>query len=165
MPIPPIDTTKQPAPRQQLLEKMQAGRAMLAAKIDGAPLDQPVLTNGWTAREWLIHLGGWQERIADAYAALARGADPDWELERMTLDELNARMLARCASLPYPAARAAEERAYQRLLEIARTASTADLFDPSRFAWMKAVPFAEWIRNNTYEHIEEHLLDWVGEET
>lgn len=144
---------------------MEGGRAALAAKVNSAPMDQPVLSNGWTAREWLIHLGGWQERIADAYAALARGADPDWELDRMTLDELNALMLARCASLPYAAARAAEERAYQRLLEIARSAPEADLFDPARFAWMKAVPFAEWIRNNTYEHIEEHLLDWVGEGT
>lgn len=165
MPIHTTDSDDHQQHRQELVEKMEGGRAALAAKVNSAPMDQPVLSNGWTAREWLIHLGGWQERIADAYAALARGADPDWELDRMTLDELNALMLARCASLPYAAARAAEERAYQRLLEIARSAPEADLFDPARFAWMKAVPFAEWIRNNTYEHIEEHLLDWVGEGT
>ncbi len=148
--------------RQELLEKMQAGRAALSAAIANAPRDQAVLTNGWTARDWLAHLGGWEVRIADAYLSLAAGETPVWDLDRLSLDEVNALILEQAGDTTFAAARAGEERAYQRLLEIARTAPGADLFEPNRFAWMKSVPFAEWIGNNTYEHVEEHLLDWNG---
>jgi GNAT superfamily N-acetyltransferase len=147
--------------RLKTVEKLRAGRARLAGALSNITTDRPVLANGWTAREWLAHLGGWENRIADAYQALAAGKIPDWELDHMTLDEVNARMLQESPDTTLAAARAGEERAHRRLETILRGAPDADLFDPARFAWMKGVPFAEWIRNNSCEHVEEHLLDWI----
>ncbi len=157
-------TNDEETPRQELVAKMQAGREKLSAALSGAPAARPVLSNGWTARDWLVHLAGWEQRIADAYQALAAGVAPAWDLDRMSLDEVNALIMDQAGEISLPEARAAEERAYRRLLEIARGAPAADLFDPARFAWMKSVPFAQWVEDNSCGHIEEHLMDWVGRE-
>ncbi len=156
--------------RNELLSQMHAGRNALEAALARVDTDQmtaPVLHDGWSVRDVLVHLGFWERRTVTRYDALRRGETPGGEVSSdAELDALNARVYNEGQGRPAGEVRTDESAAYQALLRLAETAPEADLFDPQRFPWTQGRPFAYWIEANAHGHYEEHLpelMAWLGQ--
>lgn len=146
--------------RVELLNRIRAGRELIAAAIARFPEDQiaePGLIGGWSVKDMLAHLGWWEMRVTDIYGALSRGTSPRVVIAADEVDKVNERVIKEYRERSLEEAYAFESQAYRTLLSIAETAPEADLFNPYRFSWTGGEPFVNWIIWNTYEHYEEHL--------
>uniref|UniRef100_A0A7C4PJI6 ClbS/DfsB family four-helix bundle protein n=1 Tax=Anaerolinea thermolimosa TaxID=229919 RepID=A0A7C4PJI6_9CHLR len=145
--------------REQLLEKMDGGRAELEKLLKGLPEEEflaPTLPNGWSVKDLLAHLETWAVWAEALYPTLAAGKTPE---KIGDVDETNARIFAENRERPLREVLRAEEDAFRRLRALAETAPEADLFDPLRFAWCGGQPFVNYIAWNSYDHYAEHIPD------
>lgn len=147
--------------REQLLEKMDGGRAELKKLLEGVLEEEflaPALPNGWSVKDLLAHLETWAVWAEALYPALIAGKTPE---KIGDVDETNARIFAENRARPFREVLLAEENSFSRLRALAETAPEADLFDPLRFAWCGGQPFVNYIAWNSYEHFAEHIPDLV----
>ncbi len=146
--------------KAELLASIHSGRAQFESVLAQFDDDQslaPRLPGGWSIKDLIAHIGFWEQHTARRFSALLRGAKPPDEA--LTLDELNARVYTQNQHMLLAEVRLAERAAYEQLLLLVKNAMNDDLFNPQRFAWTEGKPFAEWIKNNTYGHYEEHRAD------
>ncbi len=148
--------------RAELLSNIDTGRAELEAAlaiIDRSLLTEPLLPNGWSAKDVIGHIGFWERRIADLFDMLTRGEAPEDTVTSDTVDVVNARAFEANQTVPLGITEVNEQEAYQALRHVAETASDPDLFDPHRFSWTQGMPFYQFIIQNTYGHYADHLAD------
>lgn len=148
--------------RAELLSNIDTGRAELEAAlatIDRPLLTEPLLPNGWSAKDVIGHIGFWERRIADLFDMLTRGEAPEDTVTSDTVDVVNARAFEANQTVPLGITEVNEQEAYQALRHVAETASDPDLFDPHRFPWTQGMPFYQFIVENTYGHYADHLTD------
>jgi hypothetical protein len=153
-----------PAPSaDELLARMDAGRARLAALVEGADDDallEPLFPNGWSRRDLLAHLGAWERRIAGIFEALRDGSAPERRLDEAETDALNERFQREWSDLSAAQVVRAEALAFGQVRSLVQNASQEELFDPHHFAWTRQDgAFYGWIIGNTYGHLDEHLED------
>lgn len=148
--------------RKELVDRIRNARVELEdvlARFDRRDLTEPSLSNGWSVKDILAHIGFWERRIATLYGILSKGELPQDTIGAGGLDELNARVFADNQLLPLGIVQLNEQEAYNDLLKIAETAPENDLFDSQRFDWTQGEPFYNWIVENTYAHYADHLPD------
>ena len=66
--------------RDELLKRIDDGRAELnavLAKVPAGRMLEPALTNGWSVKDMLAHLGAWETRAESLYRSLSSGKDPE----------------------------------------------------------------------------------------
>ena len=144
-----------------LLARIRSWRAQFEsalAQLSDDELLAPNLHGGWSIKDLIAHIGFWEQHTAMRFSALLRGVNPPDEA--LTLDELNARVYAQNRDKPLAEVRLKEQAAYEQLLLLVENAMDDELFNPRCFAWTEGKPFAEWIKNNTYGHYEEHQADF-----
>jgi hypothetical protein len=145
-----------------LLNKMHAARVRLAALLEDLSPEQMtglMLPGGWSIKDLLAHLGGWEQRTVDRYRAALAGSDALFGVSEAEVDAFNAEMVASLRARDLDAIRAYERDAYQAMLEIAETAPEADLFDPAHFPNGEGVPLWKWMGFNSFWHYDEHIGD------
>ena len=108
----------------------------------------------WTRKDVVAHLEAWERRALELLERLRAGDAPS---DRVETDELNARWFARDRERPLADVRAGERAAYEAMLLSIAGASDEELFDGDHFAWTEGEPFANWLRGNGDEHVDEHL--------
>lgn|SRR5574341_198226 len=148
--------------RTELVTRMKQARQAFEAALSGIPdeaMTQPALPNGWSVKDVLGHVGWWARRVADGYPTLARGANPDPELEGMSTDQINARVHEQFRDRPLDKVRPYEVAAFRDLLAVAEQAPEDDLFNPYRFTATGGNTFADWIAANSYEHYADHVAE------
>jgi len=142
--------------RPTLRRHLDAGRqrleGALAGVSDAAMLDR--IDDEWTRKDVVAHLEAWERRATELLERL-RAGDP--LSDRVDTDELNARWFARDRERPLADVLAGERAAYDAMLVAIAGASDEELFDGGHFAWTEGDPFANWLRANGDEHIDEHL--------
>ena len=117
----------------------------------------PALSNGWTVKDMLAHLGAWENRADYLYQMLSRGRPVE---DGVTdFNQFNAVTYQANQGRSLDVIRAEEIAAFTRLRAVAETAPEAYLFDPAQFSWTEGRPFVDWIAWNTYDHYAEHLPD------
>ncbi len=152
--------------RQQLLDKIDAGRRELETLLAQAPLErmlEPALPNGWSLKDVLAHFEGWALHACYVYACLAAGDEPQDAITNA--DDYNAKLFAANQNRRLEEVLSAEQSAFRKLRAIAESAPDADLFDAQRFTWTQGKEFHHWIAWNSDEHYAEHLPDlraWLG---
>lgn len=151
--------------RTELVNQIRAGRAELEAamtRYDRRDLTAPLLTNGWSIKDLIAHLGVWERRMVTLFDILRAGEVPQDTVAAETVDAFNARAHQENQLLPLGIVQINELEAYQALLRIAATAPEADLFDPQRFAWTEGEAFYRFILVNTSEHYADHIPDLLA---
>lgn len=151
--------------RKELLDLMAEGRRRLETAIglfNENQLTDPLLPNAWSVKDVLAHIGFWEGRIASLYEILSGGDVPSDVVDENSVDALNERVHFDNQLLPLGIVQLNEKEAYQRILDVAKTAPDADLFDASRFLWTEGIPFYQFIAENTYGHYNDHLPDLLA---
>jgi hypothetical protein len=142
--------------RPTLQRHLDAGRLRLDGALAGisgaAMLDR--IDDEWTRKDVVAHLEAWERRAIELLDRLRAG---DALSDRVDTDELNARWFARDRERPLADVMAGERDAYDAMLVAIAGASDEELFDGDHFAWTEGESFANWLRGNGDEHIDEHL--------
>jgi len=142
-----------------LEEEREAWRPFEAlSELEDAELErQSEGTHGWSGRDLMGHLVGWQEvalqiakelAVGETSASAAR-VDADWDARGEVV--INAEMQAAWAELPLDDVRrrfssvAGEVRGYLTVVPEAR--------------WIKHADNQEWFFSETIEHYEDHRAD------
>ena len=146
--------------RDELLKRIDDSRADLTAvlaKVPSGRMLEPALSNGWSVKDMLAHLGAWETRAEYLYRSLASGKDPEDTITDFNV--FNANTYNANRDKPLAEIQQTEQAAFLKLRTVAQTAPEADLFDPARFPWTGGGEFASIIAANTFDHYAEHLPD------
>jgi hypothetical protein len=146
-------------PKAELLEKMTAGRARLEKALAGVPaekMEQVVLYDVWSVKDYLAHLGFWEKAIVSLFGTLCAGKTPE---PFPSLDEVNARAFEESRALSLEDVLEQERSAYQSILLLVQNAQDGELFHPDYFAWTQGRAFAQFIADNTFGHYDDHMPD------
>lgn len=142
-----------------LLAEITSGRASLEKVLTGIPaekMEQVVLYDVWSIKDYLAHLGFWEKEVVSMFEILRAGKTPEIFL---TLDEINARAFEESRALSLDDVLKQEKSAYQGIFLLVQDAQNDELFAPDYFAWTQGRAFAELIADNTFGHYEEHMPD------
>ena len=88
--------------KQDFLARVRAGRAELAAAISGLTeeqLTQEIVTDKWTAKDILAHLGAWESEAVRVAEHIARGEPDNFQIDE-SVDEWNRRRVEERRRLP-----------------------------------------------------------------
>jgi hypothetical protein len=125
-------------------------------------LIEPRLPAGWSIKDVLGHLAWWDHWLVytlfPEHAEIAANPPPmntELGLDKMTLDELNARVFKHNASQSLAEIRANFARAHSTSAQIAAKLTEADVFDPNARSALIGRSVEELVFG-IYEHYEEH---------
>jgi len=143
---------------EQCLEYLLDGRGRVEALL--ARIDDPerTLDDGWNAKDILMHLARWQERVAGWFEEAASGGTPErpepgYSFEQT--DELNERDRETGRAATIEEARQAFGDSYERVAAVIRSLSDEELNDPARFGWL-GFEARSAIAGNSYGHYRDH---------
>jgi hypothetical protein len=118
---------------------------------------------GWSVKDVLAHLWGWQQlSVARAHAALQNStpAYPQWTEQfgpdpEEDVDRTNAWIYESNRDRPWSSVYADWRAGFGRFVELAAQIPAADLLTPGRYAWMGEYSLADSLQGS-YEHHQEH---------
>ncbi len=151
--------------RDSLLNQIKKDRQELQNVMNGIPdnrMETPLLSNGWSAKDFLGHLGFWEKRALEMFAYFKKVSIPEPKPGSLSLDEINAWAFSANQNLPLETVHAAEQDAYLALIELVETAGEKELFDPLHFSLTDGRAYASWIEDNTCGHYQEHMPELRG---
>ena len=151
--------------REHLLSQIKQSRQELLtilSSISENQMEVPLLSNGWSAKDFLGHLGFWEKRALEMYYYFKKVSVPEPKPGSLSLDEINAWAFSANQNLPVGTVRTAEQEAYQALIRLVETAGEEELFDPQHFPLTDGREFYHWIEDNTFGHYQEHMPDLRG---
>jgi len=160
------------------LAEMRASFDELTAVVDAIPrdrLDEPGVVPGWSVRDMLAHLAGYERYVAAAIFADLTGTpatnqdfygrdDAPSEADDANDDTTNAWVVAYARRQPLDAVLDEFRWAHDRLAEAVAACDEADLDDPARFPSMLGRSFADVLPDQCWGHHREHLpqiVDWL----
>lgn len=151
-----------PTHKAELLNMMERGYAdfeAVLASLSEAQLIEPGASGDWSIKDILAHLATWQGRAAQILEAARRNEQPQL-IPSVTsdeeMDEFNQATFAANHSRPLAEVTQDFHASYQQLLVATRVMSEEDLFNPGRFAWMKANALWTVLKGDRFGHYDEH---------
>lgn len=146
------------------LREELAAWEQLIASVSESKLTAPNPQSGWSIKDELAHLWGWQQRtlarveaaLADrepAYPAWPAGLDPETE---ESLNQINAWLYESSRELGWPVVYERWRANFGRVLELSEAIGERDLLDSSRYAWLDGHSLVDFLIG-TYDHHQEHL--------
>lgn len=118
---------------QRLIERLDQGRRALQGMMVG--LDREVeICPGWTIKEILAHIAGWDDVASDALRAHAAGAVPA-ALDPPGIDDYNEVIVRRCEALSYEEVVQYWRQARRELKEALTDMSPESLHEPMLYPW------------------------------
>ncbi len=147
-----------PTTKAELVTRMRRGHQdfyNLLARIPDERMTDIALYDAWTIKDFIAHIGAWQQSAADRAATLRRNE----ALPRMPeVDTFNGRTLERYRHKSLEDIRAMEAAGYEALEAQVRDASEEELFAFDHFP-KRSDPLLTLIADNSYAHYAEHLDD------
>jgi uncharacterized protein (TIGR03083 family) len=149
--------------KQEALDELEREYQALHKAVEG--LDDEQLSrrwyDGWSVKEILAHVLGWEREMAVALERVARGERPTPEgVDYSNSDEWNAKFARGAVALPGPTVIAMWEQAHMTFLRAAR-AVPDDRYGKSDEGKPKTV--SRLIETTGYGHYREHappILEW-----
>lgn len=138
-----------------LLESHQAFLKALS-RIPPERLDEIALYDAWSIKDFIAHIGWWENSTAERIAALRLGetAEPP-----IGTDDINARVLEQYRDTPLDSVYAMEQSGFEALVAQVEALSDAQIFTPDALGNTQGDPLLRWIADNTYDHYAEHMGD------
>jgi hypothetical protein len=159
-------------PKSALLEEIRVERSALDAILEQLTPWQMtqagVTLAGWSVKDILGHLVGWQQMNLAWYAAGLRGEMPEVPAPGLTwrdLRKLNDRIYRRHHRRSLKALVADYNALHQEMLELTEEVPDEDLVTVGRFAWAGPTwTLSDYIRANTASHYRwacKHIRKWL----
>lgn len=151
-----------PSNKTELLAKMRAGYdafEALLAPLSSEQLSTPGVNGEWAAKDILVHLTVWQDRVSTRLESIARQMDAP--LDPIENDEkmnaFNDSTFEANRMRPANEVLADFRAAVKRLDANVEAMDERDLFEAGRFPWLAGGLLWQGIEGNTYGHYEEHM--------
>ena len=159
-------------PKSALLEEIRVERGALDTILEQLTPWQMtqagVTLAGWSVKDILGHLVGWQQMNLAWYAAGLRGEIPEVPAPGLTwrdLRKLNERIYRRHHRRSLKAVVADYNAFHQEMLELIEEVPDGDLVTVGRFAWAGPTwTLSDYIRANTASHYRwarKHIRKWL----
>ena len=148
-----------PTTKAQLISRMRQGHQEfynLLSRIPDERMDEIALYDNWSIKDFIAHIGWWEQTATERMAAILRGERPDLPHGSTPL---NAEVQKRYRSTPLNEVRVMESRSFSALEKQVEEASEDDIFSLDRFEATSDYPHLDWIDDSTFEHYAEHLPD------
>lgn len=148
----------------QLLHDLDTARAQTLALLDTLEAASE-LYPGWTVKEFLAHLTGWDDATTAALRAHAEGKEPDTPAYR-GIDFYNAETVSTRATLDYPHVKKEWQTARELLKTALRELPTARFTVPVVFPWGPTGSVSTLVKimiHHEHEHAEELRTLLVGD--
>jgi hypothetical protein len=145
--------------RRDVLSHLAGARGQLLAAIEGlTPVELTTLfvSEAWTIREILAHIGGWAAWDLDTIKVIQQGNDPDFTIIQ-DVDAFNERLVAERSGWSLDQILAKMEHAQAATQELVDTMSDQNLLETGRFHGPYWDNLAEWLQV-AWEHEEEHAV-------
>jgi hypothetical protein len=159
-------------PKSALLEEIRVERSALDTLLEQFTPRQMtragVTLAGWSVKDILGHLVGWQQMNLAWYAAGLRGETPEVPAPGLTwrdLRKLNDRIYRRHHRRSLKAVVADYNALHQEMLKLTEKVPDEDLVTVGRFAWAGPTwTLSDYIRANTASHYRwarKHIRKWL----
>jgi hypothetical protein len=146
-------------------------RTVLLRLLDEASRDERAFVDGldvrereatgtpdrWSARDHVVHLAYWRQRLGNRLDAEFRG-EPQPELE--SWETMNAKLFEERRRRPWPDILADVERSNVALGACIERLTDDDLVSSGRFDWMDGRPLHDAVMGSAYEHLQLHLAQY-----
>lgn len=128
----------------QLLSKnLQESRRELSRAVRSCPVHEEI-TPGWTVREVVIHITGWDLVVDRALQAYVKG-DPPYQLDNPGIDHSNQQMVAERKEQPLDQILEEWQQARESLLETLSQLTETDLAAFRPYPWEEHGTLAEMV--------------------
>lgn len=141
---------------ERLIERLDRGRRALQGMMVGLDPNAE-LCPGWTIREVLAHIAGWDEVATGALRAHAAGTKPA-ALNPSGIDDYNDVILRRCEPLSYEEVMQYWRRARRELKEALTDMPAERLHEPMTYPWGERGNAARIVAILT-DHEKEHAAE------
>ena len=161
------ETESLPTDKPELLERIQRTRAALEqtlSQLSDAQLVAPDAASGWSVKDHLAHLAGWEVSLTALLQRRPRHVA--MELDEATYhrgaDAVNEVVYQRNKDRSLADVLATFRQAHQQVLAALGGLTDADLsktyshYQPDEPGEDSGEPILKWVAGNTYEHYAEH---------
>jgi hypothetical protein len=129
-------------------------------------MEEPGVLDGWTLKDLLAHIAGWERLVAADARAVTRGEPfrPDGAAAE-PVDQINARLVAAAREVTADEVIAEARASYPALLATIEELSDADLAIRGRYPWSADEMVANFVADSSFLHYREHLPEiraWIG---
>ena len=141
----------------------------LLAKLHVVQMTEPGVTpGGWSIKDILAHLIGWQRMILSFHEAEKRGEDPEVPGHGLTWREtpkLNKLIYEEFRETPLPEILESFEASHRSILGLMDTESDTDFVTVGRFRWAgPSWTLSDYVRAETASHYRwasNHIKKWL----
>jgi hypothetical protein len=141
----------------------------LIAKLEVGQLTEPGVTpGGWSVKDILAHLIGWQRMILSFHASERRGEEPEVPGHGLTWREtpkLNSLIYEEYREIPLPDILKSFETSHKDMLRLIETESDTDFLTVGRFRWAgPSWTLSDYVRAETASHYRwasSHIKKWL----
>jgi hypothetical protein len=159
-------------PKTELLQEIDVERSRLDALLGQLTPRQMTQRDatlaGWSVKDILAHLIGWQQMNLDWYAAGQRGERPEIPALR-DIGKLNDRIYRKHHRRSLNAVLADYSAFHQKILELIEEVPDRDFVAVGRFAWTgPSWTLSDYINANTASHYRwacKHIRKWLRAQT
>jgi len=159
-------------PKAELLQEIGVERKRLdrlLEQLTPRQMTQPGATlAGWSVKDILGHLIGWQQMNLDWYAAGMRGETPELPAPGLTwrdIRQLNERIYRKYHRRSLKAVLADYRAFHEKMLELIAVVPDRDFVAVGRFAWTgPSWTLSDYVRANTASHYRwacKHIRKWI----
>jgi hypothetical protein len=146
-----------------LIERWESRRAVLNELVDQAAIHlKQEIYRGWTLKEFLAHMSGWDDAVVDSLRAHAKDAPMETPASR-GIDAYNAQTVSTRETLDYDRVRREWERTHELVIQAIRDLPNEKFEQPLVFPWGDIGTVAELVEifvGHEEEHAH-HLHEWL----
>ena len=137
----------------------------LLAGIGEEQITAPQPSSGWSVKDELAHLWGWQQVSVARVEAALNGSKPqypklaeivDLDDEEGDVDRANAWIYETNRAKPWPTVYSDWKAQFRRFLELSEQVPESDLLTKGKYTWLEHYSLSE-VLSGSYEHHVEHL--------
>jgi hypothetical protein len=147
--------------KAQLITVTEEAYRNLEREVAGLTEDEmrePHAPDGWSIKDVLVHISGWERMFTGWMDAILRGQRPDRpeDIDEAWLNATNARLYEESRDRSPEEVRIEAAEWHAAIIALIERMSEDELFDPQRFPYTGGDPVAPWVRGNADEHYDEH---------
>jgi hypothetical protein len=149
-----------PTTKADLLARMRTGHQEfydVLARIPEERMDEIALYDTWSIKDFIAHIGWWQNSAAERISAARRGETPQSFDE---FETINHEIFERYRYTPLAEVRAMEAESFEAVEKIVQSITDdGELFDAARYPTTNGRQLASYAAGNTFGHYADHLPD------
>lgn len=143
--------------RETVIQKLIEGRERMRALVDRADPHKQIYP-GWTIREFLAHITGWDDSVIATLRAHMEGVTPEMK-PWLGVDAYNAETLSTRESMDLPRVRAEWEQTRAMLLDLLRRMTDEQFARPLLPPWGRESSVEQYLNVFIHHESEEHARD------